>query len=243
MTTIFKQIKRVDSGCVTYMLGSKETGECVIVDPLLDIDFIVNEAKKEGYDRITRVIDTHTHADHISGARNLVRMFNLSGIYMHANSGSKFRTISVQDGQTLKLGNVELRFIYTPGHTYDHVCILVDNSKVLTGDTLLIGDVGRIDLGGDPRSNSNILYDSLRDKLLKLDDRVEVFPTHVGAAHHLANTNTWSTIGREKVTNSALKLRSKDEFFKYMTEEWPPRPPDYQNIVKLNRGEASIATV
>jgi glyoxylase-like metal-dependent hydrolase (beta-lactamase superfamily II) len=100
-----------------YML-SRETGECVIVDPLLDIDFIVNEAKKEGHDRITRVIDTHTHADHISGARNLVRMFNLSGIYMHANSGR-----SVQHGQTLKLGNVELRFIYTPGNTYDHVCI------------------------------------------------------------------------------------------------------------------------
>jgi len=243
MTMVFKQIMRVDSGCVTYIIGSKETGECAIVDPLLDVDLIVNETMKEGFTEITRVIDTHTHADHISGARNLAKMFNLPGVYMHTNSDSKFKTMPVQDGETLELGDVKLRFICTPGHTYDHMCILLGDSKVLTGDTLLIGDVGRIDLGGDPRENSDRLYDSLHGKLLRLEDNVELFPTHVGAAQHLANTNASSTIGKEKANNPALKPKSKDEFFKYMTEDWPPKPPDYQNIIRLNRGEASVAVI
>ena len=192
------------------MIGSRESGECAVVDPLLDIDTVVSESKNEGFDRITHVIDTHTHADHISGARNVAKMFNLSGVHMHADSSRRFKTISVHDGQTLELGGMELRFISTPGHTYDHVSILVDNSKVLTGDTILIGDVGRIDLGGDPCDNSDRLYDSLHCKLLKLDDSVEVFPTHVGATHYLGNASTSSTIGREKANNPALKLKSKD---------------------------------
>jgi glyoxylase-like metal-dependent hydrolase (beta-lactamase superfamily II) len=225
------------------MIGSKETGECFIVDPLLDIEFIMNETKTKSSQKIVGVIDTHTHADHISGARNLVKMFNLQGVYMHNNSGSKFKTIPVQDGQTLRLGNVELQFIYTPGHTNDHMCVLADNSKVLTGDTMLIGDVGRIDMGGDPRENSDRLYDSLHKKLLKLDDSVEIFPLHIGEAQHLKDTNTSSTIGKERVNNPALKPKNKDEFFKYMTEDWPPKPPDYQNIIKLNRGETSIENI
>ena len=243
MTMVFKQIMRVDSGCVTYIIGSKETDECAIVDPLLDVDLIVGETMKEGLPEITRVIDTHTHADHISGARNLVKMFNLSGVYMHTNSGSKFKTIPVQDEEALELGDVRLRFIYTPGHTHDHMCILVGDSKVLTGDTLMIGDVGRIDLGGDLRGNSDRLYDSLHGKLLRLEDDVELFPAHVGAAQHLANTNASSTIGKETANNPALKPKSKDEFFRYMTEDWPPKPPDYQNIIRLNRGEASVAVI
>lgn len=243
MTHVLKQFKRLDSGCITYMIGSKETGECIIVDPLLDIDFVVDEAKIESSCKIVGVIDTHTHADHISGARNLVKRFKLPGVYMHANSGSKFKTIPVTDGQILRLGKIELLFIHTLGHTIDHMCLLVDNSKLLTGDTMLIGDVGRIDLGGDPRENSDRLYESLHNKLLRLDDGVEIFPLHVGAAHHLGETNTSSTIGKERTNSPALKPKNKDEFFKYMTEDWPPKPPDYQNIIKLNRGEISIENI
>jgi len=243
LTFIFKQIKRPDSGCITYMIGSKETGECIIVDPLLDIDFVVDEAKIESSCKIIGVIDTHTHADHISGARNLAKRFKLPGVYMYANSGSKFKTIPVTDGQILRLGKIELRFIHTPGHTNDHMCILVDNSKLLTGDTMLIGDVGRIDLGQDPRENSDRLYESLHNKLLRLYDSVEIFPLHIGASHHLGETNTSSTIGKERTNSPALKPKNKDEFFRYMTEDWPPKPPDYQNIIRLNRGETSIAII
>ncbi len=225
------------------MIGSKETRECIIVDPLLDIDFVIDEAKIESSYKIVSVIDTHTHADHISGARNLVKRFNLQGVGMYANSGSKFKTIPMTDGQILRLGDIELRFIHTPGHTTDHMCVLVDNSKLLTGDTILIGDVGRIDLGGDPRKNSDRLYESLHNKLLKLDDNVEIFPLHIGAAHHLGETNTSSTIGKERTKNLALKPKNKEEFFKYMTEDWPPKPPDYQNIIKVNRGETSIEII
>lgn len=230
----------MDSGCVTYLIGCRETHSCVIVDPLLDIDTILMETRNEGFHSITHVIDTHTHADHISGARNITKMFSLPGVYMHANSGSRFKTIPVQDGENLRLGSMDLEFIHTPGHTRDHMSILLDKCKVLTGDTLLIGDVGRIDLGGDLRENSNRLYDSLHDELLKLDDSVEVFPVHVGAVQHLGNARTSSTIGEERRSNPALSFKSKDTFFKYMTEDWPPKPPDYQNIIRLNRGEAAI---
>ncbi len=243
MAPAFSQVKRTDSGCVTYMIGCRVSGQCIIVDPLLDVDTVVDGLEREGFGRITHVVDTHTHADHISGARNIARLFNLPGVYMHANSSNKYKTMPVQDGQSLRVGEIELRFLYTPGHTNDHMCIVVNNSRVLTGDTLLIGDVGRIDLGGDLRYNSDRLYECLHDKLLRLGDSVEVFPTHVGAAHYLGNANTSSTIGKEKTNNIALRSRSKDEFFKYMTEDWPPKPSDYQNIIKLNRGEISIATI
>lgn len=242
MTSVFKQINRTDSGCVTYMLASTETDQCVIVDPLLDIETVLSETRTVGFDRITHVIDTHTHADHISGARNITKTSGLVGVYMHVNSGSSFKTIPVQDGDVMRLGSTRLQFIHTPGHTNDHVCILVNDSKLLTGDTLLIGDVGVIDLGGDQRKNSDMLYESLHNKLLKLDDNVEVFPTHIGAAHHIGSTSRSSTLGGEKAGNPALRLRNKDEFFKYMTEDWPPKPPDYQNIIRLNRGQISIPT-
>jgi len=240
---VFRQIRRVDSGCVTYLIGSAGTGQCAIVDPLLDTDFIIEEAKKAGFAKITHVIDTHTHADHVSGTRNLAKQFGLQGVHMSDRAAAKFCTVPVTDGQVLKLGEVELKFLYTPGHTYDHMCILVDGTKLLTGDALFIGDVGRIDLGGDARDKSDKLFDSLHGRVMALPDAVEVYPTHVGAAHHLGNARASSTIGDERANNGALKPKDKDAFFKYMTEDWPPKPPDYQNIILLNKGEASIATV
>jgi hydroxyacylglutathione hydrolase len=236
---VFKQIRRRDSGCVTYLIGSQKTRDCVIVDPLLDIDFIIEQAKSSGFDKITGVIDTHTHADHLSGARKLVKRFGLKGVMLHEDSKCNFQTIPVQDGQVIHLGDIILQFMHTPGHTYDHICILVDG-KVLTGDTLLIGDVGRIDLLGDPQDKAERLYDSLHEKLMKLEDSVVVYPTHVGATHHLGNSSTSSTIGKERASNPALKTKNKKEFYKYMTEDWPAKPPDYQNIIRLNRGEVAI---
>lgn len=240
--TVFRQIRRADSGCVTYLIGSTEAGQCAIVDPLLDTDLVVEEAKKAGFSSITHVIDTHTHADHVSGARNLAKQFRLPGVHMSDMASAKFKTIPVRDGQVINLGQVELKFLYTPGHTYDHVCILVGGAKLLTGDALFIGDVGRIDLGGDARDKSDKLFDSLHGRIMALPDAVEVYPTHVGAAHHLGNARTSSTIGDERANNGALKPKDKDAFFKYMTEDWPPKPPDYQNIIRLNRGDVSIAT-
>ena len=237
---IFKQIKHNDSGCVTYLIGSTKNNQCVIVDPLLDVDHVIQETRNAGFAEITHVIDTHIHADHISGARNLVKQFDLEGVIMHSNSKCKFQTISIEDNDKMLIGEIPLEFLYTPGHTYDHMCIVVDNSKVLTGDTLLIGDVGRIDLGGDPRDKSDKLYDSLHEKLLKLDENIEVYPTHVGAAHHLSSSNMFSTVGKEKIGNAALRAKTKEDFYKYMTEDWPPKPPDYQNIIRLNRGEVVI---
>jgi hypothetical protein len=105
------------------------------------------------------------------------------------------------------------------------------------------GDINKpmpLKVTGVKRLFDDMLYESLHNKLLKLDDDLEVFPTHIGAAQHIGSTNKSSTLGMEKTGNPALRLRNKDEFFKYMTEDWPPKPPDYQNIIRLNRGEISI---
>jgi hydroxyacylglutathione hydrolase len=236
LALVFQQIRRMDSGCVTYLIGSTQTRECAIVDPLLDTDYVAGEAAKAGL-KIACVIDTHTHADHVSGARSLAKQSGLAGVHMHEKSASKFKTMPVRDGQVMAIGDVELKFFHTPGHTYDHMCILVNGSKLLTGDTLFIGDVGRIDLGGDARDKSDKLFDSLHGKLLNLADSVEVYPTHVGSAHHLGNARTSSTIGEERAGNGALKTKTKDDFFKYMTEDWPPKPPDYQNIIRINSSD------
>jgi hydroxyacylglutathione hydrolase len=114
LSSVFKQVNRIDSGCVSYIIGSVETDQCVIVDPLLDIEMVLSETRALGLDRITHVIDTHTHADHISGARNIAKISNLTGVHMHANSGSRFKTIPVHDGDFMRLGNTELQFIHTP---------------------------------------------------------------------------------------------------------------------------------
>ena len=107
MTFVFRQVERIDSGCVTYLIGSTETGECIVVDPLLDIETILSETRKQGFLRVTHVIDTHTHADHISGARNIVKMSNLSGVYMHAKAGSRFKTIPCRTTRSWNLETLD----------------------------------------------------------------------------------------------------------------------------------------
>ena len=104
---------------------------------------------------------------------------------------------------------------------------------LLSGDCLFIGDVGRIDLGGKKKKKSDLLFDSLR-KLEKLDDKIRVYPNHVGAAHAIDSENTFSTIGNEKKINEALDVKNKDDFYKYMTEGWPPKPDDWEQIIEDN---------
>ena len=136
------------------------------------------------------------------------------------------------DNDIFKIGNSEIRAMFTPGHTYDHNCYLIDE-MLLSGDCLFIGDVGRIDLGGDYREKSDLLFDSLR-KLEKLDEKIRVYPNHVGAAHAIDSEDTFSTIGNEKKINEALSVKNKDDFYKYMTEGWPPKPDGWEQIIEDN---------
>src|SRR5690349_18545688 len=153
----------------SYLVG--DGGECAIVDPQRDVDQYLDAAQQRGL-AIKYIIETHLHADFVSGHRELAARSGAENVF-GAAAGAEFAHRAVRDGHTPPVGNVELRAIETPGHTPESTCFLVDGKKLLTGDTLFIGDVGRPDLGGSAEE----LYESLQ-KLLALGDDVEVWPAH-----------------------------------------------------------------
>lgn len=184
--------------------------EFLLVDPLIDVEQFTKSVELGG--KIVGVIDTHVHADHLSGSREIQKLTGCP-IYMHETSPVKFPFAPLEEKDYLMAG-VKIDVLHTPGHATEHVSLVVDEAAVLTGDTLLVRDVGRVDLG---RGNSNQLYDSLFDKLLRLQDHVEVMPGHVGNAHFVSG-DTSSTIGLERRTNPALQAKTREEFLQYMTE-------------------------
>ncbi|PYQ37579.1 MAG: MBL fold metallo-hydrolase [Acidobacteria bacterium] len=237
-------------GCLahaSYLIGSE--GEAAVVDPRRDVDTYIDEAKERGF-RIRHVIETHLHADFVSGHRELARRTGAK-IYFGAKAGAEFDYVPVNDGDEIRMGDVVLRFLETPGHTPESVSILVvDRSvsdvpkAVLTGDTLFIGDVGRPDLLGSKMSAQELagmLYDSLHDKLLALPNSVEVYPAH--GAGSLCGRNisseTSSTIGQQRQFNYALRPMPKEEFVRMMTTDLPEAPAYFSRDVAINRGGAS----
>jgi hydroxyacylglutathione hydrolase len=216
-----------DSGCCSYLVGSGK--EFILVDPLIDVErFMRSVQLEEG--KILGVIDTHVHADHLSGSREIQRL-TACPIYMHETSPVKFPFTHLEEKE-YRMAGLKIQVLHTPGHATEHVSILVEDKAVLTGDTLLVKDVGRVDLG---RGDSNQLYDSLFGKLLKLQDQVELFPGHVGKADFVSG-DTSSTIGVERRTNPALQTKTREDFLQYMTEGWPPKPAHYEEYVKVNCG-------
>src|SRR5499426_4493652 len=239
---IFHQLINEDSGCLSYLIGCGEAGEAAVVDPGRDrVDEYVRLARKKGL-RITRILETHTHADHISGNRDLAAVTKAS-IVLHRSTKAVFEHAAVQDGDEIVIGNVVLKALHTPGHTPDSLCLLVtDGSRakepwfVLTGDTLFIGDVGRPDLGGAAAAGQ--LWDSLHGALLALPDSVEVYPAH-GAGSlcgRAMSSKAASTIGFERRYNAALQARSRAEFVDLVMAGLPPKPPSFETIVAKNRG-------
>jgi glyoxylase-like metal-dependent hydrolase (beta-lactamase superfamily II) len=150
---------------------------------------------------------------------------------MYETSPVKFPFDHLEERE-YNMAGLKIQVLHTPGHASEHVCLLVEDKVVMTGDTLLVRDVGRVDLG---RGDSNQLYDSLFGKLLKLQDHIEVLPGHVGKAHFVAGDSS-STIGLERRMNPALQTKTREAFLEYMTEGWPPKPAHYQEYVKVNCG-------
>jgi hydroxyacylglutathione hydrolase len=188
-----------------YVIGDDKTKECAVVDPGFDLERIKQEIVKRGL-KTRYIINTHAHFDHINGNPDLAKETG-ADIIMHENSHAK-KDLAVKDGQILKLGSIELRFIHTPGHSPESMCILVDG-KLLTGDTLFVGECGRVDL---PGGSAEELYHTFFDKLMKLDDNLEIFP-----GHDYGMTKS-STLALEKKNNYTLRPRSKEEFVKFMSE-------------------------
>jgi hydroxyacylglutathione hydrolase len=239
-------------GCLahaSYMFGSE--GEGVVVDPQRDVEIYLERAAGEKL-RIAHIFETHLHADFVSGHMELARRTGAK-IYIGAGSGATFPHVDIADGFELRFGKCGVRVLQTPGHTVESVCFpLVDYDKssdafaVLTGDTLFIGDVGRPDLSRTytPQQLAGMLYDSLHDKLLKLDDSVKVYPAH--GAGSLCGRNMraerHSTIGTERLTNPALQIKSRDAFIAELTSHLPARPEYFLQDAEINRTGAEALT-
>ena len=215
----------------SYMIGSE--GVAAVIDPQRDVEIYIEEAKKQGL-QIAHIIETHLHADFVSGHRELAALTGAT-IHVGEKAGALYPHHDVKDGDEVRFGQVVLHFLETPGHTLESICIVVTDLErspepyaVMTGDTLFIGDVGRPDLSPDltPQQLAGMLYDSLHQKLLRLPDSVEVYPAH--GAGSLCGRNISqersSTIGKERKTNYALKPMSRDEFVQLLTSELPPAP-------------------
>ena len=237
-------------GCLahaSYLIGSG--GEAVVVDPQRDVDQYIEDAKTQDL-RIKYVIETHVHADFVSGHRELAERTGAE-IVFGRQAGATFTHRAVKDGDVLSIGGVKLRIIETPGHTPDSICVLITDvetsepQKILTGDTLFIGDVGRPDLAGGkgytPQAMAAMMYDSLHGKLLKLDDAVEVYPAHGAGSmcgKNLSQERS-STIGQQRKFNYALQPMSKEAFVKMMTSDLPEAPAYFPKDADINRRGAS----
>ncbi len=234
-------------GCLahaSYLIGSN--GEAAVVDPQRDVDQYIAEAEANNL-KINYVVETHLHADFVSGHRELASRTGAEIIFGE-KAGATFPHRAVNGGDEIELGKVTLRFIETPGHTPESISVLVidrevsdEPQKILTGDTLFIGDVGRPDLAGSKgftaEQMAGLLYDSLHHKILKLDDAVEVYPAHGAGSMCGRNISkeTSSTIGEQRKFNYALKEMQKDEFVRMMTHELPEAPAYFSRDAEINR--------
>jgi len=192
-------------GCKSYLIACDETCSAAVIDPALgQVDRYIGEIHKHGL-RLRYIVDTHTHADHFTGAQLLRDEFG-APIVMHREAAAPFVNLRVEDGHSLPLGQMRMRIIHTPGHTRDSMCVVVGD-RVFTGDTLLIQATGRSDL---PSGDADQLYESLFDKLLALPDDTLVFPAHDYKG--LGN----STIGQERASNPRLAKTQRSEFVALM---------------------------
>jgi glyoxylase-like metal-dependent hydrolase (beta-lactamase superfamily II)/rhodanese-related sulfurtransferase len=223
-------------------------GVAVIIDPQRDVDIYL-EAAAGSDAKIEHIIETHLHADFVSGHRELAERTG-ARIYLGAGSGADFPHVAVEDGREIQLGQCRLQFLRTPGHTLESVCVLMTDvsrpdqpQKVFTGDTLFVGDVGRPDLSPTHTSQqlAAMLYQSIHEKLLTLPDDTEILPAH--GAGSLCGRNmsseSSSTIGKERRTNYALLAPSSEEFVHLLTDHLPARPDYFAQEVDLNRHGAA----
>jgi hydroxyacylglutathione hydrolase len=243
------QVERFYLGCLahaSYMVGSG--GVATIIDPQRDVDIYLEGAERKGW-KIEHIIETHVHADFVSGHRELAERTG-ARIYLGAGSGAQFPHVAVKDGDEIEFGRCRLRFLQTPGHTLESICVLMNDrgepqrpAAVFTGDTLFVGDVGRPDLSPihTPQQLAAILYQSIHEKLLTLPDDTEIFPAH-GAGSlcgRQMSSESSSTIGKQRQSNYALLARTSEEFVHLLTDNLPARPEYFAQDADLNRQGAS----
>jgi glyoxylase-like metal-dependent hydrolase (beta-lactamase superfamily II)/rhodanese-related sulfurtransferase len=242
---LFRQIIHEDLGCASYLVGDSGAGVAAVVDPQWDIGPYLNLARLHGV-RTEHVLETHNHADHVSGHGRLARA---TGATIHINglAEAKYEHEPFADGWTLGLGDgVSIEAVHTPGHRPEHTSFLLrdaarggDPVAVLSGDSLFVGDVARPDLAVEPREGAAGIFRSLHERLLSLPDEVEVWPGHLGGSlcgSSGIDLKTSSTIGFERRHNRALAFADEAEFVDDAVSNLSQRPPNVEHIVALNRG-------
>ncbi len=244
---ILRQFLHADPVAISYLLGCGGKASAAVVDPVGDVAPYLAAAEQTGM-RILYVVDTHIHADHVSSGRALADAAGAEYVLFHdAEAEPPFH--GVEDGDRLELGNVAIEVMHTPGHTPEHICLLVrDRTRsdepwfVLTGHTLMVGDLGRTELATDAEEGARILFRSAQ-RLKALPDHVEVLPgAYSGSVcgKSLSGKPT-STIGFEKRWNKAFSIDDEDAFVRRMLSDVPPAPPRAAELRALNAGVAVAA--
>jgi len=236
----FRQILHDEKRCASYLVGCATRSACAAIDPQGDPQAYTDQAARGGM-KITAVIDTHVHADHVSCARELAALAS-APLYYGPGADVRFGHETLVDGQVLEVGRRRFTVIHTPGHTPEHVCLAIDDWVVITGDTLFVGDVGRVDLSidniskGEIRDRAAQLHESLQ-RLLALPELTEIYPGHYAGSvcGRGMDSKPISTIGHERRENEPFRL-SRDEFVDYLTSDLPPLPADFHSIKETNLG-------
>jgi hydroxyacylglutathione hydrolase len=238
-----------DGSCASYLFGCLSRSKLAVVDPHVDLVQRYVDAAERAGSPIVAVFETHVQADHVSGLPGLVERTGATA-YLPANVGVAFPHVALEDSQRVELGNTIVTALATPGHAPEHSAFVVADRRrgseepwvVFTGDSLLIGDVGRPDLhvAGDPLGQARLLHASL-ERLLELPDQVVVLPSHYGGSvcGRGLSGNPFSSIGFERAHNAMLQYRDPDAFADALVSDAPPPPADQEAIVAANKlGEA-----
>ncbi len=234
-SVLFRQFVDEDLGCGSYLVGDQAACEAVVVDPAFAIEQYL-EAASQGRVRIVRVLETHTHADHLSGHGRFA-LEQAVPVSIHRLAAPAYPFDALEDGDVLRVGSVAIRVVHTPGHRPEHCSFVVDEQLVLSGDSLFVGAAARPDLAVEAIEGARDLFESLAH-LGTLPDDVTVYPGHVAGSlcGSKMSPDHSTTIGREKRTNPALAFADLDAFVHDSTSIVVPRPPTTASLVALNRG-------
>ena len=237
----FRQVLHEDLGCASYVVA--DGGEAAVIDPKWEIEDYLALAQEHGFD-IGHVLETHNHADHVSGHGRLAQATGAT-IHVSKDAGVEFEHDPLGDGSVVAVGESRITALTTPGHRPEHLAYLVEDGSrgeapwlVVTGDSLFVGDLARPDLAVEPSEGARALYHSLR-RLLELDDFAEVWPAHIGGSlcgGAGMSEKPGSTIGFERRYNRFAAMGDEGEFMRRLTGTLAPQPPNFERIVALNRG-------
>jgi hydroxyacylglutathione hydrolase len=241
---LFRQIIHEDLGCASYLVGDVSAGVAAVIDPQWEIDPYLRLSRLHGV-KIEHVLETHNHADHVSGHGRLARATGAT-IHVHELADAEYPHESIRDGWRLTLGDCQIEALHTAGHRPEHTSFLLrDGSRdgepwaLLSGDSLFVGDVARPDLAVDPREGAKDIFRSLHERIFSLPDSVEVWPGHLGGSlcgSSSIDHKTSSTIGFERRHNHAMRFAEVDEFVEDSVASLGDRPPNVEHVVELNRG-------